>query len=79
MSLTTRIEKLEARIEEIAPKEDQINYVIQYKRDESGAEHYHIRRDGDWCWVIKEELDKFLAKFQDNRGMLIFVPEWNKE
>ncbi len=79
MSLATRIEKLEARMEEIAPREDQINYVIQYKRDERGVKYYHIRKDGEWSWVIKQELDKFLAKFQDNRGMLIFAPERNKE
>jgi len=78
MNLTTRIEKLEAKLEEIIPKEDQVNYPIQYKRDERGVEYYHLRRDGEWSWVIKEELDKFLAKFQE-RGMLIFVPEQNKE
>ena len=67
MNLTTRIEKLEAKLEEIIPKEDQVNYPIQYKRDERGVEYYHLKRDGEWSWVIKEELDIFLEFIESLR------------
>ena len=75
MNLTTRIEKLEAKMEEISPSKERLDYVIMFRKDEQGIEQFHIRREGEWSWVIKEELDIFLEQFRDGNGVIIFLPE----
>lgn len=74
MNFTARLEKLEAKLQEITLGADQLDYVILYKRDESGVEYYQIRKDNGHIWVTKEELDKYLGKYPDGKGPIIFMP-----
>ncbi len=79
MNLIKRIEKIEARLEEIAPSGERIDYPIQYKRDEFGVELYRIRKNTNWLWASRKELDEHISKYGRGDGILIFVPQRNAE
>lgn len=78
MNLITHIEKLEARLETLAPNEKLTNPIL-FRRDEKGVKYYHIKRDGEWSWVTREECNEYLEQFKDRKGMIIFMPQKNAE
>lgn len=75
MSLLTRIEKLEAKLNEIASETDDIDYVVLFRREEDGTEYCQIRKDGNMIWVTHDEYDKHMEQFKDKiKGTIIFMP-----
>ena len=78
MNIISRIEKIEASLAEIAPNEEPTSPIL-FRRDENGGVYYHIKKNGKWYWITREECDKYLESFQNINGMIIFMPQKNSE
>ncbi|MDO8269695.1 MAG: hypothetical protein Q7T54_03430 [Candidatus Levybacteria bacterium] len=75
MNLAARLDKLEMKVGRIVPDDNKINYVILFTRDEAGIERYRIKKDDNWVWVAKKELEKHISKYGNGEGTIVFIPE----
>lgn len=79
MSLISRIEKLEEQLDRLNIGVNRPPGVIRFKRDPAGNELYRIDKDKEQVWVNEQELDHYLAQFEDYKGIgpIILVREKN--
>lgn len=76
MNLISRVEKLEYLLDQLNIGTNKPPGIIAYKRDSTGNELYRIDREGEQAWVNREDLDIYLAQFEDSKTQspIIFLP-----